>query len=141
MVQDKDTVWGGSDEEAAVRAVVRGVEAAWADNDADAFANHFDEGAALIGDAYMRGREGIRGFMAQGFEGPYKGTGVVVEPLDVRFVGEGVALVFTRGRVEVPGLPPETADLAFFATCVMVRRDGGWLIAAYQNSKATSTEL
>ncbi|MFE1165794.1 SgcJ/EcaC family oxidoreductase [Nocardiopsis sp. NPDC058789] len=137
----RNAVWEGSEEEAAVRAVVKEVEAAWAENDADAFAALFDEDATLIGDAYMRGREGVRGFMAQGFEGPYKGTGVVVEPLEVRFVREGVALVFTRGRVEIPGVPADTDDLAFFATCVMVRRDGGWLIAAYQNSKATSADL
>ncbi|MFD6949698.1 DUF4440 domain-containing protein [Nocardiopsis sp. TSRI0078] len=134
----EDTVVAGRDER-AVRALVDGVAAAWADNDADAFAELFAQDASLIGDAYMRGREGIRAFMAQGFEGPYKGTRVDIRPLDVRFVREDVALVVTQGRVEVPGVPPEEADMAFFATCVMVRDGGGWLIAAYQNSKATST--
>ncbi|MEV2275143.1 SgcJ/EcaC family oxidoreductase [Nocardiopsis sp. NPDC049922] len=136
MVEDART---GTDEK-AVRAVVDGVMDAWAANDADAFASLFDTDASLIGDTYMRGREGIRAFMGQGFEGPYKGSSVVVEPLDVRFVRDDVALLVTKGRVQIPGVPPEAPDLAFFATCTLVRGDDGWLIAAYQNSKATSED-
>ncbi|WP_028647182.1 SgcJ/EcaC family oxidoreductase [Nocardiopsis sp. CNT312] len=129
-----------SADDKAVREVADSVMRTWAANDADAFAALFEADASLIGDTYMRGREGIRAFMAQGFEGPYKGSSVVVEPLDVRFVRDDVALLVTKGRVEIPGVPAETPGLAFFATCTLVHGSGGWLIAAYQNSKATAED-
>ncbi|WP_327028760.1 SgcJ/EcaC family oxidoreductase [Micromonospora sp. NBC_01740] len=125
-------------DETAVRDVARRIVTAWAANDADAFAAIFVEDGTLIGDAYMKGREEIRSYMAAGFAGPYGGTHVLVEPLDVRFLTDDIALLVTQGSVLLEGETEFVAERAFLATSTVVRVDGGWSIAAYQNSKGTA---
>ncbi|NJP33612.1 SgcJ/EcaC family oxidoreductase [Micromonospora thermarum] len=127
-----------TDDEAAVRDVATRIMAAWAANDADGFAAIFTEDGTLIGDSYMKGRDGIRAYMAAGFAGPYAGTRVHVEPLDVRFLTAEIALLVTRGSVLLEGESGIVPERGFLATSTVVRRDGRWHIAAYQNSKGTT---
>ncbi|KJK58362.1 SgcJ/EcaC family oxidoreductase [Saccharothrix sp. ST-888] len=121
---------------AALRAVPELIVAAWAEHDADRFAETFTEDATLIlpGDVYLTGREEIRSFMAQAFAGPFKGTRVTGRPISVRPLAEGVAVVVTRGGVLAPGDTEVTAERAIRATWVLAKEGADWRIASYQNT-------
>jgi uncharacterized protein (TIGR02246 family) len=72
--------------------------------------------------------------MTAAYSGPFKGTGVTGHPVDVRFVGEDVALLRTHGGITAPGETEIAEELAVRSTWVCVRKDGQWQLAAYQNS-------
>jgi uncharacterized protein (TIGR02246 family) len=96
----------------------------------------FTEDGILIlpGDVYKRGRDEIRSFMAAAYSGPFKGTGVTGNPVDVRFVEDDVALLRTHGGILAPGETEIDPELAVRSTWVCVKKDGEWKLAGYQNS-------
>lgn len=111
--------------------------AAWAKNDAEGVADVFTDDGTLIlpGDVYKRGREEIRAFMAAAYAGPFKGSGVTGKPVDVRFVGDDVALLRTHGGILAAGETEIDPELAVRSTWVVVKQDDGeWYLAGYQNS-------
>lgn len=125
-----------SPDEAAVRAVPQRIMAAWAQNDADAFAEVFAEDGTMIlpGDVFVKGREGIRSFMAAGYSGPYRGTRVYGEPISATFLGDSAGVLITQGGVLAPGETEVAPERAVRAMWVLSKQDGEWLIAAYQNT-------
>ena len=110
--------------------------AAWSHNDAAGIASVFTKDGILIlpGDVYKKGQEEILSFMAAAFAGPFKGTGVTGNPVDVRFVSDDVALLRTHGGILAPGETEIAPELAVRSTWVVVKKDGQWRLAAYQNS-------
>lgn len=110
--------------------------AAWTKNDAEGVADVFTEDGTMIlpGDVYKKGRDEIRAFMAAAYAGPFKGTGVTGRPVDVRFVSDDVALLRTHGGILAPGETEIAPELAVRSTWVLVKRDGEWQLAGYQNS-------
>ncbi|CAA9390965.1 MAG: conserved hypothetical protein [uncultured Pseudonocardia sp.] len=122
---------------AAVAAVPGRIVAAWAAQDADAFAAVFtEEGTIILPGAIGIGREAVREFAARGFAGPYRGTRVTGTPIALQLLGPDAAVVTTRGGV-LHGDETEVApERAIHATWVVVLRDGEWQLAAYQNSPA-----
>ncbi|MEC3975176.1 SgcJ/EcaC family oxidoreductase [Amycolatopsis sp. H20-H5] len=125
----------GEKEKEALSVPLRLV-AAWAKNDADGVADAFtDDGVMILpGDVLKQGREEIRSFMAAAYAGPFKGTGVTGTPVDVRFVTDEVALLRTHGGILAPGETEIDPELAVRSTWVVVKRDGQWFLAGYQNS-------
>ncbi|MBV2156598.1 SgcJ/EcaC family oxidoreductase [Kitasatospora sp. SUK 42] len=125
-----------SEQEKDVLSVPLRLVAAWARNDAEGVADSFTEDGILIlpGDVLKRGREEIRVFMAAAYAGPFKGTGVTGAPVDVRFASDDVALIRTHGGILAPGETEIAEELAVRSTWVVVRTDGEWRLAAYQNS-------
>jgi uncharacterized protein (TIGR02246 family) len=125
-----------TDDVAAVTALPGRIAAAWADYDADAFAETFTEDGTLIlpNGIYLTNREEIRSYMKKGFAGPYRGTQVTGTPLAVNVLGDGAAVMNTYGGVIAPGATELAADAAVRATWVVTRKEGEWLIAAYQNT-------
>jgi uncharacterized protein (TIGR02246 family) len=125
-----------SDREKEVLGVPLRLVGAWAVNDADGVANVFTDDGILIlpGDVYKEGREEIRAFMAAAYAGPFKGSGVTGQPVDVRFVTDEVALLRTHGGILAPGETEIAPELAVRSTWVCVKRDGEWFLAGYQNS-------
>lgn len=125
-----------SEREKAALGVPLRLVAAWSKNDADGVADQFAEDGVLIlpGDVLKRGREEIRSFMAAAYAGPFKGTGVTGQPVDVRFVGEDVALLRTHGGILAPGESEIAPELAVRSTWVLVKDDDEWKLAGYQNS-------
>jgi uncharacterized protein (TIGR02246 family) len=122
-------------DQAAVAAIPGRIVAAWAAHDADAFASVFaKDGSMILPGVYQKGRDDIRDFMAAGFSGPYKGTQVTGEPFDVRVLADDVCILLSVGGVLAAGeteLPPERVVRASW---LVVKQEGEWLLAAYQNS-------
>ncbi len=119
----------------AVSQVPARIVAAWAAHDAEAFAEVFvEDGTMILPGVYRQGRDQIAGFMRQAFAGPYRGTRVAGTPFDVRFLTPDVAIVLTEGGVIPPGFDEPPAAATIRASWLLVRRAGGWHLAAYQNS-------
>ncbi|WP_117210205.1 SgcJ/EcaC family oxidoreductase [Allorhizocola rhizosphaerae] len=131
MTSPEPTVVGAADPAAVSQRIVK----AWAEADADAFAGAFTEdGSMVLPGVYRKGRTEIRQFMANGFAGPYRGTRVTGQPIDTMVLGEDVVVITTTGGVLAPDEQEVAAARAIRATWVIVRRDGSWQLAAYQNS-------
>jgi uncharacterized protein (TIGR02246 family) len=109
---------------------------AWSRNDAAAVAKVFSEDGLMLlpGDVFKRGRDEIQSFMAAAYAGPFKGTGVTGRPVDLRFVGDDVALIRTHGGILAPGETEIDPELAVRSTWVTVKKNGQWYLAGYQNS-------
>ncbi|MFJ8687705.1 SgcJ/EcaC family oxidoreductase [Micromonospora sp. HUAS LYJ1] len=109
---------------------------AWSRNDAAGVANSFTEDGVMIlpGDVFKKGRDEIRAFMAAAYAGPFKGTGVTGRPVDVRIIADDAALIRTHGGILAAGQTEIAEELAVRSTWVVVKRDGQWQLAGYQNS-------
>ncbi|MEU2282435.1 SgcJ/EcaC family oxidoreductase [Streptomyces sp. NPDC013178] len=125
-----------SDEDkAAVAAVPQRLAEAWAAHDADAFAEVFTpDGTLVLPGFFEKGRDAIRAFAAAAFAGPYRGTRVTGTPVDLRFANEGAGVLITRGGILAPGETEPAPERAVHGSWVVVKRDGQWFLAAYQNS-------
>ena len=141
-VAEEESFYGSfsdADERAALTMPLL-VAAAWANNDADAFADLFTEnGSELIGDDQMRDREEIRAYMSAGFAGPYRGSRVKGWPLHVTFLTDGVALLVTGGGVLLPGESAVSPARELRSTWVVVREGEGRIrLCSHQSSPVKS---
>jgi uncharacterized protein (TIGR02246 family) len=124
---------------AAVAAVPQRIVDAWAEHDADAFGEVFTEhGTMALPGIFVKGREGVKKFMAAGYSGPYKGTRVFGEPIDVQFLGADSAVVITLGGVLAPGETTVAPERQVRAVWVLAKENGTWQLAAYQNTPANA---
>lgn len=121
-------------DQAAIAALPNQLTAAWAAHDANSFAELFTEDGTLILPGYYRkGRDEIREFMTAGFAGRYKGSRVTGQPIDIKPLGTGAAALITQGGVLAPGETEVSAKAAIRASWILVKRNGQWLLAVYQN--------
>lgn len=121
-----------------VHAVLRSLYDAWADHDADAFADLYLEDATVVMPGVLhQGRDAIQAYMAMSFAGPLKGSRAVDEPVGVHFLHEATAVVISRGGILMAGESEVPAARQRIATWVLVRREDRWWIAAYANAPAT----
>jgi uncharacterized protein (TIGR02246 family) len=123
-----------SAEQAEIAAVPARMVAAWAAHDAVAFSKLFTEdGTLILPGIYKKGRDDIRQFMAAGYAGPYKGTSVTGAPLDIKPLGKDAVALLTVGGVLAPGETELSSRAAIRASWILVKRDGNWQLAVYQN--------
>jgi uncharacterized protein (TIGR02246 family) len=123
-----------AEDRAAITAVPARMVAAWAAHDAETFADLFTEdGTLLLPGVYQRGRSAIQGFMASAYAGPYRGTTVTGQPIEIKPLAPGVVAVITEGGVIAAGQAGLSPSDAIRATWTLVQRDGRWLLAIYQN--------
>jgi uncharacterized protein (TIGR02246 family) len=121
-------------EQAAIAAVPARMVAAWQAHDADAFADLFTEdGTMLLPGLIRQGRVAIRDYMAKAYEGPYKGTTVTGRPIEIKPLAAGAVAVLTEGGVIAPGAGEVAPGNAIRASWILVKRDGRWVLAVYQN--------
>lgn len=120
---------------AAIAALTQKVVAAWAYHDAETFASVFtDDGTMILAGSLSTGRDEIRDFMAAAFEGKYKGTQVTGKPISIRALAPDVAILLSNGGVLEAGETEVSEDSAIRASWLVVRQDGQWWLAAYQNT-------
>ncbi|WP_194919633.1 SgcJ/EcaC family oxidoreductase [Catenulispora rubra] len=122
---------------AAAAAVPARIIEAWARNDAAAFGEIFTEdGTMILPGVFRQGREEISAFMAEAFTTFLKGTRVTGAPIAIKPLGADTVLLITAGGVLHAGDKEVTAERAIRASWLLARRDGEWLLTAYQNSPA-----
>ena len=115
--------------------MLRSITAAWAANDADAFAAHYAADATMVltGGLFHRDREEIRAFLAAGFDGPLKGTRGIDEP-EVLRIGGDTAVVVSRAGFLAVGENRLPVDRERRATWTLRRTAVGWEVAAYAST-------
>lgn len=132
---DSPTAYGTPADQAAVAALTQRVIAAWAYHDSDAFANVFTEdGTMILPGVYLKGREAIRSYLVEAYQGKYKGTQVTGKPIDIRFFGPDFGILLSQGGVLEKGESEVSEAAQIRASWVVVKQDGQWYLAAYQNS-------
>jgi uncharacterized protein (TIGR02246 family) len=122
-------------DETAIRNVLKGVYEAWNASDADAFvAEYTEDASAILPGSYRKSREEIRESMKAGFSTFLKGSTTTDKVLNIRFLNDDAAVVVSETGILFPGETEVPADRLVVASWVLVRQDGKWLLAAYQNS-------
>jgi uncharacterized protein (TIGR02246 family) len=139
---DEDWSYYGSftaDDERAALTVPMRIQAAWASNDADAFAAVFAaEGSLLMREDQLTSREEIRSYMAAGFRGPFRGARVSGWPLAVTFPTDEVALIVTEGGIRLAGETSTAPERQIRATWIVVRLAGAWQLISHHSSPLRS---
>ncbi|MGI8418097.1 MAG: SgcJ/EcaC family oxidoreductase [Nakamurella sp.] len=126
-------------EEPAILAVLKGVYDAWNEADPDAFVSEYREDAsAIMPGSYLKSRKDIHDAMASSFNGPLKGTRTSDELLDVRFLNDDAVVVVSRTGVLLPGESAAPPERTSYATWVLARQHGKWLLAAYSNTPSVA---
>jgi uncharacterized protein (TIGR02246 family) len=128
---------GSKADQQAVLGVLTGVREAWEANDAEAFvADYLDDASVVQPGVYRKDRQEIQSSMAGAFAGPLKGSRVIDQPQDVRFLNEDTAIVISEGGIVFPGQNAVPGEGTVRATWVLAKRDGRWHVAAYHYSTA-----
>ena len=126
---------GPSGDEAAIRDVVRRVEAGWNAGSGEAFAAPFAQDAdfVVINGTYLEGRAAIAAAAQQIFDTVYKGSHNTLTVADVRFLRPDVAVAHVRSHLRFTrdGKPVEGDAIS---TWVLTKGADGWSIAAFQNT-------
>lgn len=131
MTNNDGTVIG---EDATVRGTLDTVYTAWADNDADAFvAEYAHDATAVLPGAYLCNREAIRAAMVASFAGPLKGSKAVHDVQTIRFIGDDMAIVISKGAVVPAERTEPDEDSRSLETWVLTKRTGAWRIQAFHN--------
>lgn len=120
---------------AAIGALTQRMVAGWASGDADAIADLFvEDGTMVLAGVYCDGKDEIRAYFAAAYQGRYKDTQVIGKPLSIRALAPDVAILLSQGGVLETGESEVSDTNAIRASWLVVKRDGEWLLAAYQNS-------
>jgi uncharacterized protein (TIGR02246 family) len=137
--QTSDEVVPSAADEAAVRAVPQQVVEAWARGDGRGVAAAFSEDVAFIaGDGRLvRGREADAPYFQHQFDGWLAGSRAVANVESVRFLRDDVANVHTLGGIMFPGETTVQPNWVGIQTWVVVKKNGEWGAAAYQNSRVS----
>ena len=126
-----------SADEAAVRDLYRKMLGGWNEGSGAAFAAPFAEDGCLVAfdGTRFEGREEISSFHQELFDRWMKGTRLVGEVGDVRFLGPDVAVMHAVGSTVMRGKSEPSPERDSIQTLVAVRRDDGWRVAAFQNTR------
>jgi uncharacterized protein (TIGR02246 family) len=124
-------------DQAAVAVIPQKMLAAWAHQDAASIADLFtDDGTLILPGVFRQGRQDIKAYFTEAFETHYAGTQVVGKPIGLRFFGTDAALLLSSGGVLAEGETEVSDAQAIRAGWLVVRTEGQWRLAAYQNSTA-----
>lgn len=119
----------------AIASLTQRMIAAWAGEDAEAIANLFvEDGTMILAGTYCDSRAAIQDYFTKAFQGEYRGTRATGKPVASRFFGPDAGILLTAGGVLEPGETEVSDKQAIRASWTVVRRDGEWRLAAYQNT-------
>ena len=126
-----------SADEAAVRALYQQLMDGWNQGSGDAFAAVFTEDGDLIGfdGTHFKGRQEIAPFHQRLFDKWLKGSRLVGQVKDVRFLSPDVALMHAVGGTVMRGKSEPVPERDSIQTLVATRQDGEWRLAAFQNTR------
>ena len=126
-----------SAEEAAVRALYQQLMAGWNQGSGEAFAAVFTEDGDLIGfdGTHFKGRQQIAPFHQRLFDKWLKGSRLVGEVKDVRFLSPDVALMHAVGGTVMRGKSEPVPERDSIQTLVATHQDSEWRLAAFQNTR------
>ncbi|MBV8530712.1 MAG: SgcJ/EcaC family oxidoreductase [Candidatus Eremiobacteraeota bacterium] len=133
-------VWAAdrATDESAIRDLVGGRQQdAWNKHDAHAYAELFAEDGDVVNVVawWWKGRTAIEGNLTQMFTNIFRDSVLTFTEVNVRFLTPEIAIVHARWRMTgahmPPGLPEPREGLQ---TITVQRRNGKWLIAAFQNT-------
>lgn len=126
---------------AEIASLTQRMIAAWALGDAESIADLFvEDGTMILAGTYCDGREAIEEYFTEAFQGAYRNTQVTGKPLLSRFFGPDVGVLLTTGGVLEAGETEVSSRQAIRASWTVVRRDGEWRLAAYQNTPRDSID-
>ena len=126
-----------SRDEAAVYALYQELMDGWNQGSGDAFAAVFTEDGDLVAfdGTHFKGRQEIAPFHQQLFDKWLKGSRLVGEVKDVRFLSPDVALMHAVGGTVMRGKTDPVPERDSIQTLVAIRQDGEWRLAAFQNTR------
>ena len=109
----------------------------WNRGSGDAFAAPFADEADFIAfdGTRFRGRDDLVRFHDPLFKTHLKGTRLVGDVTDVRFLGTDVAVVHAHGGTVPRGKREAAPERDSVQTLVAVKRDGRWKFVAFQNTR------
>ena len=124
-------------DEAAVRGLYQQLMDGWNRGSGEAFAAVFTHDGDLVAfdGTQFKGREEIAPFHQQLFDKWMKGTRLVGQAEDVRFLRPGVAVMHAVGGTLMPGKTEPSPERDSIQTLVAVRQGGEWSLAAFQNTR------
>lgn len=126
-------------DEAAIRANVKQMEDGWNAKSGALFAKPFAEDAdyVIINGMHVRGRRAIDEGHQRIFATIFKDSTLKLSVKQVRFLRPDVALVHVNGGNRL-NQAKETREVGVILTLVMVKEEGSWKIAAFQNTRDES---
>jgi len=124
-------------DEMAIRNLYQELMDGWNLGSGTAFASAFTEDGDLVGfdGTHFEGRKEIAPFHQQLFEKWLKGTRLVGEVRNVRFLSPDVALMHAIGSTVMRGKSEPSPERDSIQTLVATREDGEWRLAAFQNTQ------
>jgi uncharacterized protein (TIGR02246 family) len=124
-------------DEAAVRALYGTVMDGWNHGNGAAFAAPFEDDADFVGfdGSHFKGRREIIDSHQPLFDGWLKGTRLVGEVRNVRFLAADVALMHATGGTIMKGKTERSPERESIQTLVARKHDGEWRLAAFQNTR------
>ena len=121
----------------AVRALYVATMEGWNRGSAEDFAAPFDDDLDFVAfdGTRFQGRDDLVRFHGPLFETHLKGTRLVGDVTDVRFLGSDVAIAHARGGTVLRGKREPAPERDSIQTLVAVKRDGRWRFVAFQNTR------
>lgn len=124
-------------EEAAVRTLYQRLMDGWNKGSGEAFASVFTEDGDLVAfdGTHFHGRAEIAPFHQELFDKWLKGSRLVGQVKDVRFLSPEIAVIHAVGSTVLRGKSRPAPERDSIQTLVAVREAGEWRVAAFQNTR------
>ena len=123
-----------------IEEALQGLADAWNQGDADAYAAAFTPDVDYITffGQHLKVREAIEESHRMLFEGPLKGSRMVIGENRIRMLCPDVALAVVIGGTSLDGSEAVPSDRKSILTFTAVREGREWRFASFQNTRRTS---
>lgn len=124
----------------AVQALVRHLTEAWNVNDAKSLVEVYaDDASVVLPGAVLIGKPAIEEWMAEAFRTKWKGTHVLGQAIELRYLREDIMVMLSHGGAYHPGSIEVPEKFAIRGVWTFVRNDGEWLVHGYGNTPVHDT--